>query len=413
MSRKVLTVVLSCLLLAGSVFQVFAQAPGKMPPMTVRVGKVVARNPVVAKKYVGAFEAIEKVDSIARVSGFITKVNFKEGDLVKKGDLLFEIEQIRYQAAYDSKLASVAQATATIEQAEASIVEIEARIRYAQSTNKRNEDLFKSGAAVSQDEVENTQSQLKVLTAQLEAAKAQLEAAKAQLASAQAAEILAKDDLGHTKIYAMITGRAGRLTYTLGNYVTPSSQPLITVVQMDPMYVRFSMSEKDFTSLFGNVQKLRESANLKIQLADGKIYDQPGEIAFLDNTVKTSVDSIQIWAKFPNPDELLNAGGIVRVHLSKVSKETKPAVKVSAVMHDTGGAYVYVLGAGNKVERRSVTLGTSDGLIQTVFDGVDVGETVITDGTHKVVPGMVVQPVPEEDEAKDVAPAPAKKEAGK
>ncbi|MDO5113570.1 MAG: efflux RND transporter periplasmic adaptor subunit [Planctomycetia bacterium] len=388
---------------------VFSQAPGAMPPPAVFTGKVIAKNPVIVRKYVGAFEAIEKVDSMARVSGFITNVAFQEGDLVKKGDLLFEIEEIRYKAAYDSSVASVAQAKATILQAKANIAQTEASIRYAQSTFRRNEELFESGAAVSKDEVENTQSTLDGLEAQLQANKAALEAATAQLASAEAAKVLAEDDLKQTKIYAMITGRAGRLAYTLGNYVTPSTPALVTVVQMDPMYVRFSMSEKDFTTFFGNVNKLKETASLKIQLANGNYYDLPGEIAFLDNSVKTSVDSIQIWAKFPNPDELLNAGGIARVHMTYEEKEPKPAVKVTAVMHDGDGAYVYVLGKGNKAEMRRVQIGMADQNYQTIRSGLKVGETVVVDGTHKVVHGMTVQP--QVEDAQQETKTPAQKEA--
>ena len=342
----------------------------EMPPAKVLVENVFSRPEKIDKKYVGTLEAINTVTSTTRVSGDILKVTFQEGDLMKAGDLLFEIDDTRYVAA--------------VESAEGRIAQIKARLKYLKASYERNKGLYDEITGVSKDEIENIES---LLTG-----------SEADLRVAEAALVLAEDDLKHTKIYSQITGRAGRLVYSRGNYVTPASGALITVVQMDPIYVRFSMSERDFISMFGNVETLQKEASVELQLADGTLYKDGGEepmrgkIEFIDNSVRTSTDSIQIWASFKNPTEKLNAGGIARIHLSKTGTVEYPAVKSSAIMFTASGPTVYVIGPENTPQPRPVTLGTSDGVYRTVLTGLQDGETVITDGTHKVMMLPVMGP---------------------
>ena len=146
-----------------------AQAPGKMPPAPVLVEKVGATIPVTLKKYTGMFEAINKVMSVARVSGNIVNITFKEGDLIKKGDLLFEIEDTVYTANVATAEANIAASQAAIKQAEAQIQQVTAQVRYAQATFDRNTELYNSGTAVSKDALENTESALDAAKAQLAA----------------------------------------------------------------------------------------------------------------------------------------------------------------------------------------------------------------------------------------------------
>ncbi len=336
-----------------------------MPKSAVLVEKVFSRPSVIDKKYVGVIEAINTVVSVTRVSGDIMNVAFHEGDLVKEGELLFEIDDVRYAA--------------TVKSAEARIEQVKARIQYAEASYKRNLTLYKEITGVSEDEVESVASTLA-------SAKAELRALEAEL-------ILSKDDLQNTKIYSKITGRAGRLPHSKGNYVTPASGALITVVQMDPIYIRFSMSEKDFISMFGNVDNLKKTATVVLQLADGTFYkngdDAPmkGEIMFIDNAVKTSLSSVSIWASFKNPTERLNPGGIAGVHLTKTDTTEYPVVKSSAIMFTQQGTQIYVLGPGDVPELRTVTLGATDsgGVYRAITNGLKVGETVIIDGMHKIM----------------------------
>ncbi|MDO5553242.1 MAG: efflux RND transporter periplasmic adaptor subunit [Planctomycetia bacterium] len=364
-----------CLMLAVVFLTVTSFAVAQMPTgpkelPRVSVETVQDRASVTTKKYVGSVDPIEKVVSLARISGDILEVAFKEGDIVEQGQLLFVIDDIRYQAAVKS--------------AEAEIKKTKAKIEYAMNTYNRNLELYET-KAVSKDEVENTKSVLSGLEAELQANEAAL--------------ALAQDDLAHTRIFSMITGRSGRITYTKGNYITPQSGDLVTVVQVSPIYVRFSMSEKDLFSLFSCQEELCEKAKIKIMLSGDVLYEEEGQITFIDNEIKTTTDSVRLWATFPNAKHRLQPGGAVTVYLSREDTEKKPAVRLSAVMFDNTGHYVYIVNEKNIVVKREVSLGSSDGTFRTLLSGVKAGEVVIVDGTHKVMPGDEVVPVEREGAA--------------
>ena len=360
----------------------WAQGGGKPAGVRVLVDQVIAKQPTIYRKYNGVFEPIEKVTSLARISGVLEKINFQEGDMVEAGQLMFQIEDVRYEAA--------------VKAAQSRIDVIKAKIRYAQNSYNRNKGLAEQ-KAVSEDTAENTLSVLEGFQAELLGAEAEL--------------TLAEEDLKYTKISSTLTGRVGRVNYTEGNYITPQSGPLVTVVQIDPIYIRFSMSERDFNTLFGNLERLKERAKLSVQLASGEYYNGKGEIVFIDNQITAKTDTIYVWARYENPDQILNPGGLATILLARTEPEQKPAVKLSALMFDREGHYVYTLKEaefedknpmtgevsgkhqGMALVRRNVTLGAGDGEYQTVEAGLEVGETVVVDGTHKAVPGEEVMPV--------------------
>ena len=341
-----------------------AQSPAKAKKLsTVLAEKSKEMEQVVNKKYIARIEAIQKVDLQARVSGNILGIRFKEGEIVKKGDLLFEIEDVQYKAG--------------VQEIEAKISQIDAKLDYAHRNAARQQKLLATNA-VSVDTVENSKSEVSSLTAQKMAAEAEL--------------IKARDNLAHTKIYAPITGRIGRVTYTTGNYVTPTSAPLATIVQVDPIYVRFPISEIDYISYFGNPEALRKQASISLKLANSNIYEGKGTFAMMDNQI-SSADTINIWMSFENKDNLLNTGGVATVLMQKKDETKYPSVLLSAVMNDTNGAYLYVLDDKNTVQRRDVKLGEISGNRQIIASGLKAGENVIIDGTHKAQPGSVVEPV--------------------
>lgn len=336
----------------------------KKLPSKVLVEKAVSVSDEIERKYPGRVEAINKVTIQPRVSGTLLAATFREGDMVKEGQLLFEIEDARYKAS--------------VQAAEAKIKQLEIKIDYAKNNYERQDRLAKI-KAVSQDQVENSLSTLRELEAQLLQAKAEL--------------ILAQEDLKYTRVYSPLTGRIGRLTYSTGNYITPTSQPLATITQVDPIYVRFPMSEKDFLSLFGNDEELRNRAELRIVIASGRTYPQPGTVAMSDNEVKSGTDSLNVWAQFDNPRQMLQPGGISTVVLNKKNADKVAAVTISAVQHDTQGSYIYVLDDKNTVVRRPVSIGSTTGNKQIITDGLKEGEIVIIDGLHKTRPGATVVPV--------------------
>ncbi len=446
---------LCCVLVLGSCAVGHAQGlRGAAAPTrsAVVVGSATESVPVTRKKYVGYVEAIEQVDSVARVAGTLTVApGFEEGSHVQKGQLLFEIDPIPYQAQVDASLAAIAEA--------------EARINYAQSNYNRLNDLYEKNAGSKDDK---------------ESAYATLQSLKAQLASARAKLALAQEDLKYTKIYAQIDGRAGRRTYSSGNYVTPQSSPLIRVVQMDPIYVRFTMSERDFLNMFGTLNALKESSSIRLTLPNDAEFDQIGEISFIDNSVKSTTDTIKIWAKFNNPEEILNPGGVVTVNLSKSARNPVAAVLPSAIMFDGKTNYVYIVVdsiddeslykeiaadsrfakdveavekgdkskeeflrefkashnyvytdpvtkeevvdfANGKVDekyrlvlRRDVVVGPSDGSLDTILQGLEPGDMVVMDGVNKARPFDLIRPFTRDERSQSKAQQPesTEKQAG-
>ena len=347
----------------GTAIPTFAQ--GEPPPPYVSVEKAVIRNDAATRKYVGHIEAIQSVSIVARISGYLYEIKFKEGELVKKGQLLFVIEDTTYRAKAKS--------------AEATVMQNRAELDYARTDFARQERLYEK-KAVSQ--------------AVYEESKRQLKTTEAKLAQAEANQLDADNELSYTKVYAPITGIISKATYTVGNYVTPSSSPLADIVQVSPIYVRFAISERDFLKNFGSIPSLRKNAIVRILLSDGSAYEKTGKVVLTDNKGDSETGSLTLWAQFENPDRMLVPGGYATVLLSSALNKPLPAVRLSAVMTTAEGNLVYVLGADNKVIARPVVLGPVINNMQTIEKGISVGETIVVDGTHKARPGSVVAPVP-------------------
>lgn len=341
-------------------------APGKGPAKssTVLVQKAATIDSAMNRKYIGQVEAIDRVSVQPRVSGNIVATRFREGKVVKKGDLLFEMEDTRYKAAMDEAVSKKAQ--------------LEAKLLYAKNSFERYNKLLAS-KSVSMDTVENAKSTMRAL--------------EAERLSADAAITVARDDLNYTRITAPITGRTGRVTFSTGNYITPTSGSLVTITGIDEIYVKFPISERDFLSLFGTQENMKKEAIVAVTLANGKTYPHPGKIFMTDNTVQTTTDTLNVWAKFPNKEDMLTPGGVVTINLSKKNVDRYPAANISSVMHDTYKSFVYVVNGQGVVERRDVTLGNTVDNDQCFSSGIKEGETVIIDGMHKVRPGARVNPV--------------------
>ena len=362
------------ILLAGvAAFMLTAQNKGakkgaapKMPPMpaaVVAVDKVVEMNDMERRNYTGLIVSKSVVNITARVSGEIQKVGFKDGSIVKKGQVLYKLDPVQYEAA--------------VKGAEAKVAECKARFEYAKNSYGRNSSLYDKKAA-SRDTMENTKSALETSRAAVMAAEAEL--------------IAARDNLKYTTITAPIGGHVGVTNYTLGNYLTPSSGTLVTIIQIQPVRVRFSISSADYLSMFGSVENLKKTASIRLQLSDGKDYPTEGKVELINNEANKMTDAIQVYATFPNQDFKLLVGSTVRVTLTKKQGKKVPAIAPSAVMYDSRGAFVYVLAKDNKVEKRYVVPGNSTPDWQLINSGLKKGETVIVQGTHKTMPGATVEP---------------------
>ena len=355
-----------------SLFAADAKAPQKkaaparpmMPPATVLVGEAVSVKDASVKKYVGALKAVYDVGLPARVSGVIMEQKVNHGDFVEKGDLLFVIEDTTYRAGVDSARAQLAQC--------------EAEFRFSKSNYERNDRLHKQ-KAVSESAYEEATRLYAANTAKVAAAKAAL--------------LDAENNLSYTRIHSPIKGRIGKCTYSPSNYVTPASGVLATVVSIDPVNADFSISERDYLSLFGSIDAVKRDALVKLQLADGTIYPTEGRIVFVDNKIDPDTDTVMIRAEFKNPDYKLIPGGLVTVMLSHRSSGDLTAIPLSALLIDAKGPYVYVLDKENRVSRRDVLTGGEIGGQQSIRKGLRPGETIVADGTHKARPGDVVTPI--------------------
>lgn len=317
----------------------------------------------VPQKHVGLVVAAESVDIVARITGFLEKIHFQEGGMVKQGDLLLEIEDTTYQAQLHS--------------AEAIYQEALAALDFAKTICERNSTLHEQ-KAVSTTAYDDSVRGYKLAQAQAANAKARLEDAR--------------NNLSYTKIYAPISGKIGKITKTRGNLVSPASGVLVTIEKMSPIYGRFALSERIFRSEFGGEAGFRKHAGIRLKLADDTIYSEKGKVALLDNRIDPRTNTMMIWTQFENKDGQLLPGSFVSVLLTNKSVAAKAAVRQTALMTDKEGSFIYVVGANNTIEKRRVKLGQVAGDFQEILSGVNPGEIIVVEGTHKAVPGKPVTP---------------------
>ncbi len=341
-----------------------AMAQGTPPPPAVSVIPVASRQVTETGEFLGRVTAINKVDIVARVAGFIEERNFTEGQKVKTGDLLFRLEQATYKAAVEQQRANLAKAKATA-------VNTALQLQRGQEL-VRNQNIPQST---------------------LDQRAADDAAAQAEVMQAQALLDQAQINLGYTEIRSPIDGRIGLAIYTVGNLVSPSSGTLATIVSQDPIYVIFQASERD---VLDYSRRIAESADksphvvIHVKLPNGTTYPHPGLSNFLDVQVDATTDTVAVRAKLPNPDGVLIPGGIVGVTVERGAPRSALTVPQSAVLLDQAGRYVLVVDSAKKVELRRITTGVDQGRDIVVTNGLKEGELVIVEGIQKVHPGQIV-----------------------
>lgn len=340
------------------------QPQGPKPSMfLVGVAKAgtVDHNPV--RTFSGRVLSPETVAVVAQVAGEVKKVNFEEGALLKKGAVMYKIDPVKYEAAVASAKAQVAQAAASAD--------------YARKSFDRAQALFDKKVA-SPDDLDAATS-----------AKAQ---AEATLAAAEAALVTAKDNLAHCTIKAPVDGKVGLNAAAAGNYVSTASGALATIVRQDPVRVAFAPGSRDYLAVFGGEKGLKELFAVGVRLADGTLLEG-GEIEFAGNEVNASTDTMPVYARFANPDGLLVPGATVKVEVQAREPRRYVSLPVTAVQRDGDQAYVWMVGENNLPVRRDIEAGPATATYQTVLSGLEAGEEVIVRGTHKVMPGVPVEPV--------------------
>lgn len=355
-----------------------AQGSAGAPPSHVQVEKVTTGKDRVFRTGIGHAEAQRTMNVIAAVEGFIKEIAFTEGSLVQQGDVLVRIDPIRYEAA--------------LKQAKAAVAQLDAQVIYAENRYKRLAELAKTQAT----SLEN-----------VETALAQLEGLKARRAGAQAEVVRAQKNLDDCTIRAEVTGRIGRLALCAGNYVTQGEQ-LATLTQLDPIYVRFPLSQHDVDAIFRGPEHIGEVADIRLITAAGLPYPAAGKVAIVDNKLTGNTDTYTLWASFPNKEHILTDKSIAAVRVSLNDTQNVCMVPLTAVHHDAQGAFVYTVEAeSGTVARREVSAGSIQGRFQTIYDGLQEGESVITDGSHKTRVGATVVPVYPEESTETAAAKPA------
>ena len=434
-------VILVVLLVAGGRPNKPTQAAPR--PLDVEVVLVEQRDVSLYSEWIGTTDGMVNADIKAQVAGYLLRQDYKEGSFVRKGQLLFEIDPRPFQATLDQAAGQVTQfegqleqATAQVTQAEAQVaqatsqlLQAQAQLAQAQATQvKAQLDVNKYAPlveqkAVTQQDYDNAaqtnavaKAQVRAAEAGVETARAGLRAANAQVGTAKAAIATVKGqienakagvraaelNLGFTRIVSPIDGIAGIAQAQVGDLVqpnNPNSGPLTTVSTVDPLKVYFTLSEQEY--LHFNRRNLIEAqrggsvahVELELVLADGTTYPQKGSIYFADRQVDQKTGAIRVAGLFPNPGNVLRPGQYGRVRAETATKAGALLVPQRAVSELQGSYQVAVVGGDNKVEIRTVKVGDRTGAMWVIEDGLRTGESVVAEGTQKVRPGMVVNPV--------------------
>jgi len=347
------------------------RAAAPPPPTVVKVAPVIQKDVPVQGEWVGTLEGYVNAQIQPQVSGYLIRQDYHEGALIRRGQLLFEIDPRPFQAALDQAKGQLAQAEAQMANAEINV--------------KRDIPEAEAHAI--------PQSQLDTDTQSLRGAKAAVEADQAAVEQAEL-------NLGYTKVISWIDGIAGINTVQVGNLVGPSTV-LTAVSQVSPIKVYFPISEQEYLRMAdgdapGSVDWLTHASRipLRLSLADGSTYPHPGRIIFADRQVNTQTGTIQIVGEFPNSRNLLRPGQYARVQAPTGNIMGALLVPQAAVNQQQGTYQVTVVGADNRAQLRTVQVGPTVGTSWVITSGLKPGERVVAVGAEKVKEGGLVNPTP-------------------
>ena len=413
-----------------------ASKQAEAPIPTVLVVEVPQRTVQVAADFVARTEAVPTVEIRARISGVLEHVRFREGSEVKKGQVLFVIQQAEYSAALQSARAQLAKAeadllrakdTSVVERQRAQLDQAKADLGKNQADVARYRPLVKE-QAIPQQDLDTALSREEAARAGVQAAEAALkdsvlsqrtaiQLAEAAVESGKASVTQADLNLQYTTIESPISGIVSKLSVDIGNLVGKGDPTLLaTVSSINPIFADFSLTEADYLRLVKRIPTLgrgevarNQRPTLDLVLADGSVFPQKGIPIFVDRAIDQKTGTIQVRAEFPNPQWVLRPGQFGRVRA--VTEEVPNAILVPqvAVQELQGAKTVLVVGEGDKVVQRTVTLREPYQDFYIVTAGLKPGERVIVEGLQKARPGMQVKP--ELKAAGDGKPAPAQSPA--
>jgi len=334
--------------------------------IAVSVATVEARPIVPWAEFSGRLEAIERVELRSRVAGVVEAVHFREGNLVKQGDLLVSIDQETYLAE--------------LERVEAQVLAAEARVALAATEHERGQQLIASRNLSQRD---------------LDTRINGLREAQANLRSAEAARRTAQLNLDYTQIRAPIAGRIGRLDVTTGNLIAAGGQVLTTLLSIDPIYAAFNADEKSVIDALASLPegpRALEQIPVRLTTAAGGSASVEGRLHFVDNGIDGASGTVRVRALLDNPGGRLMPGQFVRVQLGQAKAEAQLVINERAVGTDQNKKFVFVVGEDGKAVWREVTLGAAHQGLRVVTGGLKAGERIVVNGLQRIRPGATVAP---------------------
>ncbi len=346
-----------------------AAPPPPPPPAIVEVTEVIQKDVPIHQEWVGTLDGMVNAVILAQVSGYLIKQNYQEGQMIKKGQLLYEIDPKTFQANLDAARSNLARQEAILKTARLDLARVE-RLLPERAVSVRDRDNAVGREATAEAEV---------LTAKAAIDSAQLE-------------------LGFSKIYSPIDGIAGISKAQLGNLVGPGSAnaQLTTISQLDPIKAYIPLSEQEYLQFARNKQNEQQQGNqsLELILADGSVYPHPGKFFFADREVNVKTGTIQVAILFPNPGNLLRPGQYAKVRGVVKNKTNAMLVPQRAVGEIQGRNMVAVVKPDNTVALKPVKAAETIGNLWVIDEGLQPGEKVIVEGIQKARPGATVDPKP-------------------
>ncbi len=360
---------------------------GRGGDVPVTVAQASLRDVPVEVQVIGNVEAYATISVKAQVGGQLTEVHFREGDYVKKNDLLFTVDPRPFEAALNQAVANNARDQAALGQAQANMARDAANARYAAAQAARYAQLFKDGV-VSRDQAEQLSANADAAAQVVAADNAAIESARAGMGASQAAIETARLNREYTAIRSPIDGRTGAINVKQGNVVMANSVDLATINQVEPIYVTFAVPEVQLPDIKRYMAEGR--LPVRAQPQDNPEDSETGVLTFVDNSVDMTTGTIKLKGTFPNAAHKLWPGEYVRVTLRLTTRSKATVVPNQAVQTGQNGAFVYVVKQDQTVESRPVTTGARVDQDMVVDQGLQPGETVVTEGQLRLAPGSKV-----------------------
>jgi membrane fusion protein, multidrug efflux system len=358
---------------------------GAVPVVTT---KVTERDVPVDLAAIGNVEAYTTISVRSQVTGLLQEAGFHEGDFVKKGQVLFRIDRRPFEAALQQAQANLVRDQALLSQAEAQLARDGASAEYSQLTAERQASLNKNGI-VSKDVVEQARAGADAAAATVKADRAGVESARAQLVAQEAAVDQAKVNLSYTTISSPIDGRTGNLTVKTGNLVNQNTTELMTIAEVEPIFVTFSVPSIQLNAVKSRLGK--EKIAVTVIPQDGSPTPVDGQLSFIDNSVDASTDTIKLKGLFANTDHRLWPGQFARVSLRVTTIPHALVLPGQAVQTGQDGQFVFVVKEDGTVDQQPVTTGQRMGDDVVVEKGLKAGQTVVTEGQLRLEAGTKVQ----------------------